>query len=49
LERLQKLKLIAISPEEIRPLPALARFKVGTAEIVEAASSRRLANPASQP
>ncbi len=48
LDRLQKLKLIAISPEEIRPLPALARFKVGTAEIVEAASSARPANPASQ-
>lgn len=46
LERLQKLKLIAIFPEEIRPLPALARFKVGTAEIVEAASSTRPANPA---
>jgi uncharacterized protein (TIGR02678 family) len=48
LERLQKLKLIAISPDEIRPLPALARFKVGTAQIVDATSSGRPANPASQ-
>jgi uncharacterized protein (TIGR02678 family) len=48
-ERLQKLKLIAVSPDEIRPLPALARFKVGTAEIVESASSPpKLAPPASQ-
>jgi uncharacterized protein (TIGR02678 family) len=47
-ERLQKLNLIAVSPNEIRPLPALARFKVGTAEIIESASSPRPAPTASQ-
>lgn len=41
LERLQKLRLIAISQQEIQPLPALARFAVGTTEIVEAASAAR--------
>ena len=41
LERLQKLRLIAVSQNEIRPLPALARFAVGTAEIQEAASAPR--------
>jgi uncharacterized protein (TIGR02678 family) len=47
--RLQKLNLIAVSPDEIRPLPALARFKIGTAEIVESASSPSLASAVSQP
>jgi uncharacterized protein (TIGR02678 family) len=35
IDRLQKLRLIAVSGEEILPLPALARFAAGTAEIVE--------------
>lgn len=33
-ERLEKLQLIAISKQGIRPLPALARFAAGTIEIV---------------
>jgi uncharacterized protein (TIGR02678 family) len=40
LERLQKLKLIAVSRQVIQPLPALARFAVGTTEIVEATAAR---------
>lgn len=40
LERLQKLKLIAVSRQDIQPLPALARFAVGTTEIVEATAAR---------
>jgi uncharacterized protein (TIGR02678 family) len=38
LERLQKLRLIAVTRAEIRPKPALARFAVGTAEIIQAVS-----------
>jgi uncharacterized protein (TIGR02678 family) len=38
LERLQKLKLIAVAQEEIRPMPALPRFAVGTTEIIETSS-----------
>lgn len=37
-ERLQKLQLIAVSEQGIRPLPALARFAAGTVEIVTAKS-----------
>jgi uncharacterized protein (TIGR02678 family) len=33
-ERLRKLQLIAVSGAEVRPLPALARFAVGAAEII---------------
>jgi uncharacterized protein (TIGR02678 family) len=33
-ERLQKLRLIEVSEQGIRPLPALARFAAGTVEIV---------------
>lgn len=40
LERLQKLRLIAVAQEEIRLMPALPRFAVGTTEIIEAASRR---------
>jgi len=39
LERLQKLKLIALVREDIQPMPAIARFAVGTTEIVEAKSA----------
>jgi uncharacterized protein (TIGR02678 family) len=41
LERLQKLRLIAVLQQEIQPLPALARFAVGTTEIVESVSAAR--------
>jgi uncharacterized protein (TIGR02678 family) len=37
-ERLQKLRLIAVAQDDIRANPALARFAVGAAEIIEAAS-----------
>jgi uncharacterized protein (TIGR02678 family) len=37
-ERLRKLRLISVSQDEIQGKPALARFAVGTTEIVEAAS-----------
>jgi uncharacterized protein (TIGR02678 family) len=37
-ERLRKLRLIAVVQDEIQARPALARFAVGSAEIVEAAS-----------
>jgi uncharacterized protein (TIGR02678 family) len=40
-ERLEKLKLIAVAQDEIRARPALARFAVGTAEIIEAATGRK--------
>jgi uncharacterized protein (TIGR02678 family) len=43
LERLQKLKLIAVSGKEVRPLPALARFAAGTLEII--ASRFALSSP----
>jgi uncharacterized protein (TIGR02678 family) len=43
-ERLQKLKLIAAAQDGIQPRPALARFAVGTAEIIEAASGRNVAS-----
>jgi uncharacterized protein (TIGR02678 family) len=41
LERLQRLRLIALSHGEIQPRPALARFAVATAEIIEAACVRK--------
>ncbi len=44
LERLQKLRLIAVSQEAIQPLPALARFAVGAAEIRETACAARPAS-----
>ena len=37
-QRLRKLQLISVSGEHIRPLPALARFAVEPAEIVEIGS-----------
>ncbi len=37
-ERLQKLRLISVSQDEIAGKPALARFAVGTTEIIEGAS-----------
>jgi len=44
LERLRKLRLITMSSGEIWPLPALSRFALGSAEIVEAGSARRRPN-----
>jgi uncharacterized protein (TIGR02678 family) len=41
LERLRKLRLITISPEGIRPLPAISRFAVGPAEVREASTGRK--------
>jgi uncharacterized protein (TIGR02678 family) len=40
-ERLEKLKLIAVAQDQIRAKPALARFAVGATEIIEAAASGR--------
>ncbi|MBS4003890.1 MAG: TIGR02678 family protein [Afipia sp.] len=42
LERLRKLRLITLSPDGIRPLPAISRFAVGPAEVREAGSARKL-------
>jgi uncharacterized protein (TIGR02678 family) len=39
-ERLQRLKLIEIARGQVHPLPALARFAAGDAEIVEIGSGR---------
>ena len=44
-QRLRKLQLISVSGEDIRPLPALARFAVEPAEIVEIGSVRAVASP----
>jgi uncharacterized protein (TIGR02678 family) len=44
-QRLRKLQLISVSGEDIRPLPALARFAVEPAEIVEIGSVRAAASP----
>jgi uncharacterized protein (TIGR02678 family) len=41
LERLRKLRLIAMSPNEVRPLPAISRFAVGPAEVRETGTGRR--------
>jgi uncharacterized protein (TIGR02678 family) len=43
LERLRKLQLITLSPDGIRPLPAISRFAVGAAEVREADSARKTA------
>jgi uncharacterized protein (TIGR02678 family) len=40
-ERLEKLKLIGVAQDEIQARPALARFAVGAAEIVEATPGQR--------
>lgn len=44
LERLRKLRLITLSPDGIRPLPAISRFAVGPAEVREAGSTRKAAS-----
>jgi len=44
LERLRKLRLITLSPDGIRPLPAISRFAVGPAEVREAGSVRKAAS-----
>jgi uncharacterized protein (TIGR02678 family) len=41
LERLRKLRLITLSPDGIRPLPAISRFAVGPTEVREAGSARK--------
>jgi uncharacterized protein (TIGR02678 family) len=41
LERLRKLRLITVSPDGIRPLPAISRFAVGPAEVREAGGARK--------
>ena len=41
LERLRKLRLISMSADEVRPLPAISRFAVGPAEVREAGAARR--------
>jgi uncharacterized protein (TIGR02678 family) len=43
LERLRKLRLITLSPDGIRPLPAISRFAVGPAEVREAGAARKTA------
>ncbi len=43
LQRLQKLRLVEVADQEIRSLPALARFAVDTAEVVEAGCAARKA------
>jgi len=40
-ERLEKLNLIAVAQDEIEARPALARFAVGAAEIIEVASGQK--------
>jgi uncharacterized protein (TIGR02678 family) len=49
LERLEKLRLIALSGEHIQPLPALARFAVGTARVVDSNSGSKPIGPAGLP
>jgi uncharacterized protein (TIGR02678 family) len=44
LERLRKLRLITLSPDGIRPLPAISRFAVGPAEVREAGGARKAAS-----
>lgn len=41
LERLRKLRLISVSANGVRPLPAISRFAVGQAEIREAGTARK--------
>jgi uncharacterized protein (TIGR02678 family) len=41
LERLRKLRLIAMSADGIQPLPAISRFAVGPAEVREAGAARK--------
>jgi len=41
LERLRKLGLIAMSPDGVRPLPAISRFAAGPAEVREAGAARK--------
>jgi uncharacterized protein (TIGR02678 family) len=48
-ERLRKLQLIAVSGAEIRPLPALPRFAVGAAEIIEIGPARTASLPLLDP
>jgi uncharacterized protein (TIGR02678 family) len=48
-ERLRKLQLISVSGQDIRPLPALSRFAVGTAEIIEIGSPRAASLPLLDP
>jgi hypothetical protein len=43
LERLRKLRLITLSPDGVRPLPAISRFAVGPAEVREAGAARKTA------
>ncbi|MCS3452348.1 MULTISPECIES: TIGR02678 family protein [Bradyrhizobium] len=43
LERLRKLRLISMSANGVRPLPAISRFAVGQAEIREAGTARKSA------
>lgn len=42
LERLRKLRLIDLEDDKIMPLPALSRFALGTTEILEARSQRKV-------
>jgi uncharacterized protein (TIGR02678 family) len=49
MERLRKLQLISISGQDIHPLPALARFAVGSAEIVEVGAARVASLPVLDP
>jgi len=48
-ERLRKLQLISVSGQDIRPWPALSRFAVGTAEIIEIGSPRAASLPLLDP
>lgn len=48
-ERLRKLQLIAVSGAEVRPLPALARFAVGAAEVIAIGSARAASLPLLDP
>jgi uncharacterized protein (TIGR02678 family) len=41
LERLRKLRLIAVSADGVQPLPAISRFAVGPAEVREAGAPRK--------
>jgi uncharacterized protein (TIGR02678 family) len=41
LERLRKLRLIAMSPDGVRPLPAISRFAAGPAEVRETGATRK--------
>jgi uncharacterized protein (TIGR02678 family) len=41
LERLRKLRLIAMSPDGVRPLPAISRFAAGPADVRETGAARK--------